>query len=183
MPRDSAAPPPPPPPVERRAEKSGAGIAAIIAAAVLVCIPLTATSEGERLRPYRDPAHIVTWCDGETQGRPKGAYSSAECRAMLQNRLARDYAPGIAECLPQLADPRRIKIFAAFLDASYNAGIAAVCKSRMAASVRAGRLEQACAGFIGWYVTARDRRTGARIQLRGLVIRRAREAALCREGV
>lgn len=163
--------------------RNKAAIAAVCAGAAIACLPLTRTSEGERLRPYRDPAHIVTWCYGETVGEPKSLYTETECATMLQNRLARDYAPKIAACLPELANERRIKAFAAFLDASYNAGPAAVCKSRMAVSVHAGNWGRACAGFYGWRATAHDRRTGALLHLRGLEIRREKEAALCREGI
>jgi GH24 family phage-related lysozyme (muramidase) len=53
----------------------------------------------------------------------------------------------------------------------------------MARSIHAGDWAGSCNGFYGWYATARDRRTGKRIQLRGLEIRRQKEAALCREGV
>lgn len=169
-------------PTKPPASKAGA-IAAICGAAALVCIPLVAPSEGEKLKPYRDPAHIVTWCYGETQGKPKDRYTDAECKNLLQNRLARDYAPAIAKCLPQLADEKRIKTFAAFLDAAYNAGPRAVCKSRMARSVKAGNWVGACNGFYGWYTTATDRRTGRHIQLRGLEIRRENEAKLCRSGL
>jgi hypothetical protein len=69
--------------------------------------------------------------------------------------------------------------FGALLDASYNAGWAAACKSRMAVSFRAGDWAQGCAGFKGWYVTARNRTTGQRIMLKGLVRRRDAEAATC----
>lgn len=159
------------------------GATAICIAAAGACISLTRTSEGEKLAPYRDPAHIVTWCYGETQGKPKDRYTSGECAALLENRLARDYAPRIAQCLPQVADERRIKVFAALLDAAYNAGPVAVCNSRMARSIRAKDWVGGCNGFYGWYATARDRRTGQRIQLRGLVIRRQKEAALCLQGL
>jgi GH24 family phage-related lysozyme (muramidase) len=73
-------------------------------------------------------------------------------------------------------------MFAAFLDAAYNAGPGGVCNSRMARSVHAGHLIQACDGFYGWRTTARNRRTGERIQLPGLVSRREQEARLCMEG-
>lgn len=165
-----------------RNQKTG-GVAAICIAAAGVCLPLTKSSEGERLAPYRDPAHIVTWCYGETQGPHKDRYSSGECAALLENRLARDYAPKIAACVPQAATEQRIKVFSALLDAAYNAGSAAVCKSRMARSIRAGDWRGGCNGFYGWYATARDRRTGRRVQLPGLVARRAKEAQLCFAGL
>jgi lysozyme len=158
------------------------GVTALCVAAAGACISLTQSSEGLRNKPYLDPVHILTVCYGETQGIDQAKiYSNDECAGKLRRRLAEDYAPRIAACLPELND-RRVKVFGALLDAAYNAGPVAVCNSRMARSIHAGDWVGACNSFIGWYATARDRRTGKRIQLRGLEIRREKEAALCREG-
>lgn len=155
--------------------------AALCAAAAAACLGLTKISEGVRTTPYLDPAHILTVCYGETQGIDRAKiYSTDECAARLRKRLAEDYAPRILACLPEL-DERRIKVFGALLDAAYNAGPVAVCNSRMARSIHADDWAGACNGFYGWYATARDRRSGKRIQLRGLEIRREKEAALCKE--
>lgn len=178
---------------------NAAAITAVCAAAAAACLALTQNSEGKRLKPYRDPANIVTWCYGETNGTPKAAYTSGECASLLQNKLARTYAPKVASCLPELADQKRIKVFAAFLDASYNAGPAAVCTSPMARAVKAGDWSGACR-FQGWFVTARYRGkpmstaamqragwkwtgTAWRKTLPGLVTRRANEAQLCLQGL
>lgn len=165
-----------------RNQKVG-GAAAICAAAAGACLQLTRSSEGDRLHPYYDPAHIVTWCYGETQGPHKAIYTEAECAGLLQNRLASVYAPKIVACLPQVADQRRVKVLAALLDAAYNAGPGAVCKSRMAVSIRRNDFAGGCNGFYGWRATATDRRTGRHIALKGLQVRRANEAALCRSGL
>jgi lysozyme len=163
-------------------QKAG-GIAAICIAAATACLSLTQSSEGLRNKAYLDPAHILTVCYGETEGiDPARIYSTDECAAKLRHRLAADYAPAIAKCLPQVAVESRIKVFGALLDAAYNAGPVAVCQSRMARAVKAGDWAGTCENFYGWYTTARDRRTGVRFQLKGLVIRRQKEAALCREG-
>lgn len=161
-----------------------ATIAALCAAAAVACLPLTQSSEGLKNRPYLDPAHILTVCFGETEGiDPARIYSDGECAAKLRHRLANDYAPRIADCLPEVAAERRIKVFGALLDAAYNAGPVGVCSSRMARAIRAGQWRQGCELFPGWYTTARNRKTGQRIALRGLVIRRQRESVLCLEGV
>jgi lysozyme len=179
--------------------QTAGGIGALCVAAAAACLSLTQASEGERLKPYKDPANIVTWCFGETEGKPKDRYTSAECAGLLRNRLAKDYAPKIAACVPQVANERRIKVFAALLDAAYNAGPDAVCKSPMRARIVAGDLAGSCSAYVGWYVTARYRGkpqptaamrkagwtwTGKfwRKQLPGLVTRRQKEAALCRGG-
>jgi lysozyme len=157
---------------------------AIIAAAVLVAAPLAATYEGYRGRAYYDPAHILTVCYGETENvDPSKIYSKDECVVKLRKRMSEDYAPRLAKCMPELINEKRVKVFGALLDASYNAGWSAVCKSRMAQSIHAGRWADACIGFNGWFVTARDRKSGKRIALPGLVRRRQSEAALCGEGI
>jgi lysozyme len=169
-----------PPPRKR----SKAEIAAICATAAALCAPLTMRSEGVRLKPYLDPAHVLTVCYGETHNiDPALIYSANQCTTMLRKRLAEDYAPRILQCLPELWDQQHIKVFGALLDAAYNAGSVAVCRSRMAVSIHAGNWGAACDGFYGWYTTATDRRTGQHIKLKGLVTRRAKEAVLCSEGV
>lgn len=157
-------------------------IAAGIAAACLVAAPLATNWEGYAARVYNDPAHIPTYCYGETTNvDPSRIYSKSMCADLLRTRMAQDYAPRVARCAPGIVGNRFV--FGALIDASYNAGWAAVCKSRMVASINAGQLRAGCEGFAGWYVTARDRRTGQRIQLKGLVSRRLDERAVCLRGV
>lgn len=190
MPRDSSAPPVPRRPVPPRLPQPAPGrgrIVAACAAAAVVCAPLTGSFEGFVPKAKPDPVGISTGCFGERVDQsdldPSRIYTRSECTDRLRYRLAHEYGPKLAACLPELTEPKRIKIFAAFLDASYNAGPVAVCNSRMARSVHAGQLGAACDGFFGWYATARDRRTGQRIRLRGLELRRQKEAALCADGV
>jgi lysozyme len=123
----------------------------------------------------------VTWCYGETEGKPLAIYTKDQCGNLLRERMARDYAPKLLapSCLPQLAEPERRHEFAALIDASYNAGPVAVCKSPMVQRMRADNWVGGCNAFEGWYTTARNRKTGQRIQLRGLVIRRQDEKRLC----
>lgn len=162
-------------------------VAAACGAAALACIALTTSSEGFLPKAEPDPAHILTGCYGERVDMsdldPDKVYSQSECAVRLRHRLASQYAPALARCLPQLLDKRRVNAFGALLDAAYNAGPVAVCRSPMATGVRSDNWAAACAGFNGWYVTATDRRTGRRVQLGGLVTRRAKEASLCRKGV
>lgn len=172
-------------PAKRRTPAGAGGGAAIaIAAAVLIAAPIGEKWEGYAPRPYLDPAAIKTYCYGETDLAylEDRIYSKSECGALLRKRLARDYAPRVLACLPQLGDPRRVQVFGALLDASYNAGPVAVCKSRMAIAVRAGRWVAACNAIEGWYVTARNRKTGVRVRLRGLERRRRDEKAVCLKG-
>lgn len=168
----------------RPTKRQSAQAAALCAAAAATCVVLTQGSEGLRHKAYLDPAHILTVCYGETHGiDPAKIYSTDQCAELLRRKLASEYAPPILDCIPQLAEPQRVKVFGALLDAAYNAGPGAVCSSRMARSIKAGMWVTGCKGFYGWRATAHDRRTGKVIQLRGLTIRRAKEATMCREGL
>lgn len=167
--------------------KQKTGIAGICVAAAGACLSLTQGSEGYVAKAKPDPAHILTGCYGERVDQsdldPNHVYSKSECGVRLRNRLASEYAPKIVYCAPEVADNKRVKVFAALLDASYNAGPGAVCRSPMVAAIRRGNWVRGCNAFRGWFVTARDRRTGRRFQLPGLVRRRNAEAALCRQGL
>jgi lysozyme len=179
---------------------------AIIAAAVLLgTTALTIPSEGVVLHPYYDPAKILSWCAGETKGKPKPTYTMQECVALLNDRMARDYAPEVERCAPEAVREDRVNLFAALLDAHYNTG--AVCSSPMVAKLKAGDVRGSCLTFTakgsvgvlvthGWFTTARYRgpakpantmrahgwtwTAGAwRKELSGLVTRRQKEARLC----
>lgn len=155
---------------------------AIIAAAVLVAAPLAAHFEGYIPTAKPDPVGIPTYCYGETEllkYDPAHIYSKSECMALLRARMKRDYAPKIAACIPEIVSWQRVNAFGALIDASYNAGWQGVCKSQIATEARRGQLQRACRGLASWYITARDRRSGVRKTLPGLVSRRAAEMALC----
>ena len=151
-------------------------IATAIVAAVAISAAVTASYEGLRTKPYYDPAHIETVCYGETE-RAMRSYSPAECLALLKDRQAANYAPAIAKCVPAFADQRHRYAFAASIDASYNAGISAFCRSRMARTFNAGSWQHGCDLFLGWYATARI--NGKPTPLKGLQRRREAERALC----
>lgn len=156
-----------------------AGAAACIAAAVALCVPITAGFEGFRPRPYWDPAHIRTYCNGETEHVVERVYTREECGMLLRSRQERDYAPAVLRCAPAIATRR--EIFAASIDAAYNAGTGAFCRSPMARAFNVQRWAQGCHAFFGWYDTARV--NGVPKKLPGLVRRRAAERDLCLKGV
>jgi len=153
-----------------------------VAATALATANLTTKWEGYLPRVYLDPAGIPTFCYGETQKiekDPTWVYSKDYCAQRLRERMKKDYAPKLAQCLPELLYDNRLNISAALLDASYNAGWKAVCNSPMARYVKAGQWKAACNSLEGWYTTAKDRRTGKRIKLKGLVNRRIDEKNFC----
>jgi lysozyme len=147
---------------------------AAIAAALLLSVPLTSAFEGLRTKPYSDPGDgRKTVCYGETE-REMRRYTPDECAVLLQARQAKDYAPSVVICVPSIAD--KPNALAASIDAAYNAGVKAFCKSQMARRFNADDWAGGCNAFRGWYVTAKGK------ALPGLVRRREAERALCLRG-
>jgi len=156
------------------AGKTPPKIPALIAAAVLLAVPVTSAFEGLRTHPYHDPGDgRATVCFGETE-RAMRSYTADECKMLLRSREAKDYAPKVWGCVPQIITRR--EVFAASIDASYNAGLGAFCRSPMARKFNAGDWAGGCAAFQNWRVTG-----GGKV-LPGLVRRRAAERALCMKG-
>jgi len=149
-------------------KRPAAGV--ILAAAVAV----VSSFEGTRLLPYRDPAGIETVCTGETQV-AMHRYTAEQCADMLRKHLSERYAPPVVACTPSIAS--HPNAFVAALDAAYNAGPAAYCRSPMAARFNAGQWREGCDAFRGWRITAGGK------MLPGLVRRRNAESALCMKDV
>jgi GH24 family phage-related lysozyme (muramidase) len=176
-----------PPQNDNKPKSSPAVIAACIAAACAVAAPIAMRWEGFAPKVYKDPANISTWCYGETLVKlsqdPTFIYSKDQCASLLRQRMARDYAPKILQCIPQLIDPQRKQVFGALIDASYNAGWQGVCKSPMRAQIYAGHWEAACDALPTYYITAQKRVNGKRVGkpfvLKGLVNRRKDERKVC----
>lgn len=153
-------------------------IAIAVAAAVLVATPIATNFEGFSGEVYLDPAHIPTQGYGETENTdPTRIWSKDEAMARLRQRLAKDYAPQLIQCVPSFVD--HTNAYGAALDAAYNAGPAAFCRSPMAKAFNHGDYKTGCKAFLGWYVTALDRRTGLRKRLPGLLARRTYESKVC----
>jgi lysozyme len=173
-----------PPPSNPKATGS---VFAICAAACVVATGIASHWEGYEKRASPDPVGIPTYCYGETsmlKYDPSHIYAKTECMALLRQRLASDFAPGIRACVPQVVNWQRVKIFGALIDASYNNGVAGVCGSAkyripvspMVVQFRQGHWVAGCKAFYGWHVTARHK------PLRGLINRRKDEAKACLEG-
>lgn len=155
----------------------GSALVALTAAVVASVAPLTQHFEGYRGKAYRDPVGILTQCYGETAHvRPDLIYSKDECAAKLRARMAADYGPKIVACVPDLANPLNRLAYGAAVDASYNAGPSAVCRSPFAKAFNAGRWDQGCSLMVGWYATAKG------VPLPGLTARRKAERDYCLTG-
>jgi lysozyme len=167
--------------------KSAATVAG--AGAIAACVAFLPGWEGMDAVAKRDmigTGHPVTYCYGQTDefGAVKVGtrFTKAECDAKLAESLPK-YLAKIDACL-HVDMPDKTK--AALLDAAYNAGPAAVCRSPMVAKMNAGDLEAGCNAFAGWYVRSDG------VVRKGLVARRdgedhgdhrKSEKGLCLEGL
>lgn len=145
------------------------GIAASVAAILTAATAVIAAFEGLRTKPYRDPVGVMTVCYGETSAQMR-TYTPDECAQLLRERIARDYAPAVFECVPSLM--RAPDAAVAAISFAYNVGVGAFCKSTMANKMRIGDIRGGCDEFKRWVYA------GGR-QLPGLVKRREVEADLC----
>lgn len=159
---------------------AGAGVAFTLAV-VSAVTPFTGKWEGTDLVAKRDmigTGHPLTWCHGTTSADNKTVkagqrFTPAQCDAQLAKDLPKYLTP-LQACI-HVALP--VKTEGALLDAAYNAGPAAVCKSPMVARMNAGNLAAGCAAFQGWYIRASGR------VVQGLINRRADEKKFCLQGV
>ena len=148
---------------------------AAVALAAAIAIP----AEGLRQWAYYDPPGILTVCYGSTTDVQKGVkYSLDECKARLDaDMLAAVQA--VDRCAPGLPVP----VLAAFGDAVYNIGPTVACdtaRSTAARLLKAGDIRGACEQLPRW---DKARVGGVMVSLPGLTKRRAKEMALCLEGV
>lgn len=165
------------------AKKVGGGSLAVIAAATTI---LTVW-EGTDLVAKKDmigTGHPLTYCHGQvdTSGKVKvgQVFKPAQCGDILADSLPKYLTP-LEKCV-KVKLP--VKTMAALLDAAYNAGPAAVCRSPMVKKINAGDVEGGCRAFKGWYVRSDGK------ERRGLVARRSglpgdkrvNEMQLCLEG-
>lgn len=171
----------------RKATLGGAATAAIVGATMLI----TPNWEGLKLVASRDKigtGHPMDYCYGQTDefGTVKlgQRFTKRECDAKLAESLPR-YWSKIEPCFTVDLSKVPVKVLGAVLDASYNAGPSAVCKSPMVRKINAGDLRGACDAFAGWYV-----RSDGKVR-KGLIARRSgvpgdprkSERELCLEGV
>lgn len=167
----------------KTAHKIGGGSAAVIAAAV-VFLP---SWEGTDLVAKKDmigTGHPITYCHGQTDefGKVKEGtkFTPVQCSKILEQSLPKYLAP-IQKCVTRELP---VKTMAALLDAAYNAGPAAVCRSPMVAKMNAGNLVAGCNAFEGWYVRSDGKvRKGLIARRSGIGDGRKSEKQLCLEGV
>lgn len=152
----------------------------VTAGAVAICMTVTAAYEGMDLVARRDKigtGHPITYCNGLTSADGKVTvgqrFTPEQCTELLAGALPKYLAP-IEKCI-HVSLPDKVK--ASLLDAAYNAGPAAVCKSPMLAHMNAGNVTAGCNSFKNWYI----RSDGA--VRKGLINRRNGERQLCLSGL
>jgi len=157
----------------RRGVASKAKVGGASAAVLLIAAGLITKWEGERFTPYPDPATggaPWTVCYGHTgpdvvRGR---RYTRAECEALLDADM-RVANASTRRCLPM---PMLPQIEAALTSAVFNIGPRVVCGSTLQRKALANDWPGACAALDSWKYAA------GRV-MRGLVLRRADEKAIC----
>ncbi len=166
----------------KQADKIAAGSAGVIA----IVLTFTPIWEGLWMRAQVDTigtGHPVTYCYGQTSefGAVKAGqtFTVAECKEKLAESMPK-YLAEIDRCI-KVRIPDKTK--AALLDAAYNAGSAAVCRSPMVAKINAGDIKGGCAAFDGWYVRASGKVVQGLINRRSGDKTRKGEKQLCMEGL
>lgn len=162
---------------------SATGSAAVIAATVTF-LP---SWEGRDLVAKPDmigTGHPITYCHGQTDefGKVKAGtrFTPAQCDELLAKSLPK-YLERLDKCIKV---PLPTKAVAALLDASYNAGAAAVCRSPMLTRMNDGNIRAGCDAFRGWYIRSDGQvRKGLVARRSGIGDGRKSERDLCLEGL
>lgn len=143
-----------------------------------IAVPFTGRQEGLRLTAYK-PFAWDRWtiCYGETHGVTPGmTRTKAQCDALLRDRLIVERnalhryftTTTIDARLPPTRD-------AAYLDVAHNCGADAIGRSTATRRLNGGDIAGGCEALTWW------NRGGGRV-LRGLVIRRRKNQAMCMIG-
>lgn len=152
-------------------------IGAAAAAGLMTSIP---ADEGTELRAYRDIAGVWTICAGDTANVRAGLVETPEgCQRRLEAQLLAHAGPVMA-ATPRLAEPGRDNQRWAAVSLAYNIGTAAYAKSSVDRLFDAGRWREGCDAFLAWN---KARVNGRLVVVRGLVLRRQRERAICLRGL
>ena len=144
-------------------------------AAIVLALPLVMHFEGMSPTTYRDPVGIPTVCYGETDRAAidlKKSFTTNECIAMLGASLA-THMDAVADCVKVTVRPNEAAALASW---SYNIGAGAACSSTLVRMLNAGApASEWCPQMKRWTFAGGK-------QLRGLVLRREKEVALCLGG-
>jgi lysozyme len=147
-----------------------AKVVGVAAAAVLALAGgFVATWEGYEPKPYQDIVGVWTVCYGHTGNVEQRTYTRAECEALLQSDLGKQWN-GLSNCIRR---PLKDHETAAVLSLAFSVGYPAVCKSTMVRKINAGAAPaEFCRELFKWVYAGGKK-------VRGLERRRASEFRLC----
>lgn len=164
--------------------KLAAGTAAAVISVATVFTPVWEGMDTVAKKDMIGTGHPVTYCYGQTDEFGKVAvgtrFNKQQCDKLLAQSLPK-YLDKIVPCVKQEELP--VKVWASLLDAAYNAGPAAVCRSPMVAKINAGDIRGGCEAFRGWYVRSAGQVRKGLIARRSGIDSRKSERQLCLEGV
>lgn len=143
-----------------------------------IAVPFVEAKEGMRLEAYLDIVGVPTICAGTTRGVTMGMRKTlAECRAILRAEV-REYRAGLHRYFTPGTRGKRLTPHrdTAFTSLAINIGIAGAGGSTATRRLNGADIPGAC-DALAWFNKA-----GGRV-IRGLVLRRAEERALCLIGV
>lgn len=132
-------------------KRAKAALASGLGVVALVATYLAGPWEGkENLAYYDRLGKVWTVCYGETKGVKAGdRHSDQACLRMLYDRLDRDYRRPLARCIDNF-DALPLSLQASLLDAGYNLGVGAICKSTAAKRAMAKNYRGACEA-VAWF--------------------------------
>lgn len=160
------------------------------AAVIAITVPFLMGWEGMDPVAKRDmigTGHPITYCNGLTSVDGKVKVGQRFTKQECEERLALALPKYLNALNKSITAPIPKKSAAALLDASFNAGSAAVGRSPMLAKMNVGSIHAGCDAFKGWYTTTKN--NGVRKEVKGLDCRRSgcdsrkSERALCLEGL
>jgi lysozyme len=159
--------------MSRLVKRSMWGGALAATAAGILAVTNVGKDEGLRLKAYRDLVNVPTACFGETLGIKMGmTFTKAQCDELLLKRLD-EFAGKVEHCVKK---PMSDRTLVAFTSMAYNVGSGGFCGSTTVRLYNAGQFVEACRAMGYW------NKAGGRV-IPGLTARRARETAMCLEGL
>lgn len=165
--------------------KAAAALVGLFGALAVASAPLV-EDEGWLLKVYPDPVSVATGCAGVTGKNIKvGVTYDFDTCVALTSRAMLEHAIAIRPCLPETVPTAS---YGAFIRFAYNVGADGFCKSNASRKARAGDIKGACRALqyaddgrpVWVWATNPD---GTKVQLPGLVRRRASERAMCERGL
>jgi lysozyme len=127
--------------------------------------------------------HPVTYCNGLTSVDGDVKVGQRFTKEECEKRLAIALPKYLAALDKHITTPIPKKSAASALDASFNAGSAAVGRSPMLSNFNAGNIRAGCNAFEGWYIRSDHQvRRGLQCRRSGCDARKS-ERALCLEGL